>query len=214
VPEGDQPIVKVLLNPRGLKDLLTPVKSQVDRLPADAKFVFNDQTLQLDVMEASSVGRALDIDASIQAINEAVARGEHSVSLVVNEAQPRVAATATGQELGITQLIWAETSYFYGSSAERIQNIEAAARQYHGILVAPGETFSMGEHLGDVSLDNGFAEALIIYGGRTIKGVGGGVCQVSTTLFRAVFNAGFPIVDPSISHGFILSLQTTRPIGS
>jgi vancomycin resistance protein YoaR len=195
VQDGDQQHIQVLLSPRGLKDLLTPVKTQVDRLPADAKFVFNDQTLQLDVTEDSRVGRALDIDASIKAINEAIARGEHTVSLVVNEAQPRVAATATGQELGITQLIWSETSYFYGSSAERIQNIQAAAKQYHGLLVAPGETFSMGEHLGDVSLDNGFAEALIIYGGRTIKGVGGGVCQVSTTLFRAVFNAGFPIVE-------------------
>jgi vancomycin resistance protein YoaR len=195
IQDGDQQRIQVLLNPRGLKDLLTPVKEQVDRLPADAKFVFNDQTLQLDVTEDSRVGRALDIDASIKAINEAIGRGEHTVSLIVNEAQPRVAATATGQELGITQLIWAETSYFYGSSAERIQNIQAAAKQYHGLLVAPGETFSMGEHLGDVSLDNGFAEALIIYGGRTIKGVGGGVCQVSTTLFRAVFNAGFPIVE-------------------
>jgi vancomycin resistance protein YoaR len=195
VQNGDQQAVQVVLNPRGLRDLLVPVKTQVDRLPSDAKFVFNDQTLQLDVMQQSSVGRELDIDASIKAINEAVARGEHTVSLVINEAQPRVAATATGQELGITQLIWSETSYFYGSSAERMQNIEAAARQYHGLLVAPGETFSMGEHLGDVSLDNGFAEALIIYGGRTIKGVGGGVCQVSTTLFRAVFNAGFPIVE-------------------
>ena len=195
VQNGDQQAVQVVLNPRGLRDLLVPVKTQVDRFPSDAKFVFNDQTLQLDVMQESSVGRELDIDASIKAINEAVARGEHTVALVINEAQPRVAATATGQELGITQLIWSETSYFYGSSAERMQNIEAAARQYHGLLVAPGETFSMGEHLGDVSLDNGFAEALIIYGGRTIKGVGGGVCQVSTTLFRAVFNAGFPIVE-------------------
>jgi vancomycin resistance protein YoaR len=53
----------------------------------------------------------------------------------------------------------------------------------------------MGETMGDVSLESGFAEALIIYGGRTIKGVGGGVCQVSTTLFRGVFNAGFPIVE-------------------
>ena len=141
------------------------------------------------------MGRSLDIEGSIKAINEAVARGEHSASLVINEAQPRVPATATGQELGITELVWAETSYFYGSSAARMQNIEAAAEQYHGVLVAPGETFSMGEHLGDVSLDNGFAEALIIYGGRTIKGVGGGVCQVSTTLFRAVFNAGFPVVE-------------------
>ena len=195
VQNGDEQAVQVVLNPRGLRDLLVPVKTQVDRLASDAKFVFNDQTLQLDVMQESSVGRELDIDASIKAINEAVGRGEHSVSLVINEAQPRVAATATGQELGITQLIWSETSYFYGSSAARMQNIEAAARQFHGVLVAPGETFSMGAHLGDVSLDNGFAEALIIYGGRTIKGVGGGVCQVSTTLFRAVFNAGFPIVE-------------------
>jgi vancomycin resistance protein YoaR len=195
VQNGDQQSIQVVLNPRGLRDLLVPVKTQVDRFASDAKFIFNDQTLQLDVMEESSIGREMDIDASIKAINEAVARGEHTVSLVVHEAQPRVAATATGQELGITQLIWSETSYFYGSSAERIQNIEAAAKQYHGLLVAPGETFSMGEHLGDVSLDNGFAEALIIYGGRTIKGVGGGVCQVSTTLFRAVFNAGFPIVE-------------------
>src|SRR5688572_14570104 len=103
VQDGDQQRIQVLLNPRGLKDLLSPLKEQVDRLPADAKFIFNDQTLQLDVMQESSVGRALDIDASIKAINEAVARGEHTVPLVINETQPRVAATATGQELGITQ---------------------------------------------------------------------------------------------------------------
>ena len=212
VQDGDQQSVQVVLNPRGLRDLLVPVKTQVDRMPSDAKFVFNDQTLQLDVMQDSSIGRALDIDASVQAINEAIARGEHNVSLVVNEAQPRVAATATGQELGITQLIWSETSYFYGSSAERMQNIQAAAKQYHGLLVAPGETFSMGEHLGDVSLDNGFAEALIIYGGRTIKGVGGGVCQVSTTLFRAAFNAGFPIVERT-PHAYRVSYYEQNPGG-
>jgi vancomycin resistance protein YoaR len=61
--------------------------------------------------------------------------------------------------------------------------------------VAPGETFSMASVLGDVSLDSGYAEALIIYGGRTIKGVGGGVCQVSTTLFRTVFFGGYPVVE-------------------
>ncbi len=195
VQNGDQEGVQVALSPKGLRDMLVPVKDQVDRLPSDAKFIFNDGTGQLDLIEDSKVGRALDVDASIKAINDAIGRGEHTASLVVNEAQPRVSGTATGQELGITQLIHSETSYFYGSSAARIQNIEAAAKQFHGILVAPGETFSMGEHLGDVSLDNGFAEALIIYGGRTIKGIGGGVCQVSTTLFRTVFNAGFPIVE-------------------
>jgi len=63
------------------------------------------------------------------------------------------------------------------------------------VLVAPGEVFSMGQTMGDVSLDSGFAEALIIYGGRTIKGVGGGVCQVSSTLFRGVFNIGLPVLE-------------------
>lgn len=187
--------VQVILNQPGLRDMLLPVKDQVDRQASDAKFIFNDTTLQLDVMQESKTGRSLNIEASIQAINDALMRGEHTVPLVINEQQPRVASTATGQELGITQLVHAETSYFYGSSAERIQNIQAAAAQFHGLLVAPGETFSMGAHMGDVSLENGFAEALIIYGGRTIKGVGGGVCQVSTTLFRAVFNAGYPVVE-------------------
>lgn len=187
--------VQVALNQTGLRDMLLPVKDHVDRQPADAKFIFNDETRQLDVMEESRVGRTMDIEASIKAINEALLRGEHSAALVINEAQPKVPATATAQELGITELVHQEVSYFYGSSAERMQNIEAAASQFHGVLVAPGETFSMGATMGDVSLDNGFAEALIIYGGRTIKGVGGGVCQVSTTLFRAVFRAGYPIVE-------------------
>jgi vancomycin resistance protein YoaR len=187
--------VQVALNQTGLRDLLVPVKSQLDRKPADAKFYFDDNTAQLVLIEDSKVGRTMDIEGSIKAINDALLRGEHSVPLVIDETQPRVSSTATAQSLGITQLITSETSYFYGSSAERIQNITAAAAQFHGLLVAPGETFSMGEHMSDVSLDNGFAEALIIYGGRTIKGVGGGVCQVSTTFFRTVFNAGFPVVE-------------------
>jgi vancomycin resistance protein YoaR len=97
--------------------------------------------------------------------------------------------------LGITELVHAETSWFYGSSAERVQNIQAAAASFHGLLVPPGATFSMASALGNISLDNGYAEAMIIVGGRTVKGVGGGVCQVSTTLFRAAFFAGFPIVE-------------------
>ena len=187
--------VHVMLNSTGLRDLLTPVKQQLDRSASNAKFIFNDETRQLDLMEDSKVGRAMDMDASMQAINDALLRGEHNVPLVVAETQPAVPASATGQQLGITGLIWAETSYFYGSSNERIQNIQAAAGRFHGVMVPPGEVFSMGQTMGDVSLESGFAEALIIYGGRTIKGVGGGVCQVSTTLFRGVFNIGLPVLE-------------------
>jgi vancomycin resistance protein YoaR len=128
----------------------------------------------------------------------------------VVEDQPQISSTTSGAELGITELLWSETSYFYGSSAERIQNIQAAAARFHGVFVAPGETFSMGETMGDVSLENGFAEALIIFGGRTIKGVGGGVCQVSTTLFRTAFFAGFPIVE-RYSHAYRVSYYERQP---
>ena len=205
--------IQVTLNPAGLRDLLVPVKNQVDRAPSNAKFIFNDTTLLLDIVENSKTGRALDVDASIQAVNDALLRGEHSVALVINETQPQVPDTATGQELGITELVYAETTYFYGSSAERKQNIQAAAARFQSVLVAPGETFSMGATMGDVSLENGFAEALIIYGGRTIKGVGGGVCQVSTTLFRAVFNAGYPIVERH-SHAYRVSYYEQTASGA
>ena len=196
--------VQVLLNSTGLRDLLTPVKQQMDRPASNAKFIFNDETFQLEVMEDSRVGRAMDMAASMQAINDALLRGEHTVPLVIAETQPQVPANATGQQLGITELVWAETSYFYGSSEARIQNIQAAAGRFHGVMVAPGEVFSMGQTMGDVSLESGFAEALIIYGGRTIKGVGGGVCQVSTTLFRGVFNMGLPILE-RYSHAYRVS---------
>jgi len=183
---------------------LNELKTYVDRQPASARFIFNDETGQIEPIKSSSVGRLMDVEASITAINDALLRGEHTVAVVVGEQQPLVADTATGADLGITQEIAAHTTYFYGSSNERIQNIVAASEQFHGVLVAPGETFSMGNALGDVSLENGFAEALIIYGGRTIKGVGGGVCQVSTTLFRTVFFAGFPVVE-RYSHAYRVS---------
>jgi vancomycin resistance protein YoaR len=102
---------------------------------------------------------------------------------------------ATAASLGITGLVQAYTSYFRGSSQERMQNIQAAAKQFYGLLVPPNSTFSMAQALGDVSLENGYAEALIIYNGRTITGVGGGVCQVSTTLFRTALFGGYPIIE-------------------
>jgi vancomycin resistance protein YoaR len=196
--------VQVGLDLDALRVTLGELKVYVDRFPSNARFVFNDSTGQIEPISASAVGRVMDVESSITAINDALLRGEHNVALVVAEQQPAVADTAVGTDLGIVQEVASHTTYFYGSSAERIQNIVAASEQFHGVLVAPGETFSMGNALGDVSLENGFAEALIIYGGRTIKGVGGGVCQVSTTLFRTVFFAGFPVVE-RYSHAYRVS---------
>lgn len=186
---------QVALEAEGLRGFLESIAPEFERQPANARFIFNDETRQLEVIQPAIIGMQLNVDATIQAINENVNKGQHTVDLVLDYSNPAVGDDATAEQLGITELVSAETSYFYGSSGSRIQNIQTAASRFHGILVPPGETFSMAEVMGDVSLDNGYAEALIIFGNRTIKGVGGGVCQVSTTLFRTVFFGGYPVVE-------------------
>jgi len=181
------------LDPAQIAPQLREISRQVNRHAENARFTFNDASGQIEPIQASKVGRALNLDTTLEAMQNAIAQGQASAALQLTLTQPQVSDTASGAELGVVQNIGAYTSYFRGSSAARMNNIATAAARFDGLLVAPGETFSMGQALGDISLDSGFSEALIIYGGRTIKGVGGGVCQVSTTLFRAVFFAGFPI---------------------
>ena len=205
--------VQVGLDQNALRELLTNLEPSVNRYPRNARFEFDDITGKLVPIEPSQIGRTMDKESSVSAINDALGRGEHSIALVVNEEQPAVSDTATGAELGIIENIQTYSTYFYGSSEARIQNIQTASERYHGVLVPPGATFSMGDALGDVSLDNGFAEALIIYGGRTIKGVGGGVCQVSTTLFRTVFFAGFPVAE-RVPHAYRVSYYEETSSGN
>jgi vancomycin resistance protein YoaR len=186
---------QVTLNSDLLNTFLHDLAPSLYREPENALFMFNDDTNLLDVIQPSVTGQSLDVEASIQTIQQQLMLGEHNVPLQIVYTPPAVTDEKTGRELGITELVHEEVSYFYGSSSARVQNIRASAASFYGLLVAPGETFSMAEPLGDISLDNGYAEALIILGGQTIKGIGGGVCQVSTTLFRAAFFAGFPIVE-------------------
>jgi vancomycin resistance protein YoaR len=206
IQDGNTTDIEVALDSDALRQMLANIEPQVDRQATNARFHFDESTGQLVVLAPSTTGRSLDVSASIKAITDALLRGEHSVALVVTETQPAVPDTATAQQLGISGLLpnGTQTSYFYGSHAERVQNITTAAERFDGVLVAPGETFSMDNTLGDVSLDNGYAEAPIIFGGRTIQGVGGGVCQVSTTLFRAAFFAGFPVVQ-RVPHAYRVS---------
>jgi len=161
----------------------------------NARFIFNDDTRQLDLLQPAIIGRQLNVQNSLTAIQIGLAKGEHTIPLAFDITNPQVMDSTTAADLGISEAVSVETSYFYGSSAERIQNIQAAASSFHGLLIAPGETFSMASQLTDISLDNGYAEALIIVGGQTVTGIGGGVCQVSTTLFRTAFFGGYPIVE-------------------
>jgi len=196
-----------------LRPYLENIARQIDRAEENARFIFNEETAQLELIRPATIGYKLDLAGTLDEIDAAIAAGQGSTFLQLIVTEPKVTDDATAAQLGITQLVSAQTTYFYGSSAPRLQNIQAAAANFHGVLVAPGETFSMGKDLGDISLDNGYAEALIIYGGRTIKGVGGGVCQVSTTLFRTAFFGGFPINERS-AHAYRVSYYEQRANGS
>jgi len=189
------------LNGNKLYNFLYPLSPGLSRQPENARFIFNDETHQLDLIRPAVIGQELMIDASIEYINQELLTGAHEIRLVFDYTNPPVTDDTTAEDLGITELVSAQTTFFYGSSSSRIQNIKTSSSQFHGLLIPPGATFSMVENLGDIDLDSGYAEALIIYGDRTVKGVGGGVCQVSTTLFRTVFFGGFPVVE-RYSHAY------------
>jgi vancomycin resistance protein YoaR len=195
VDNNGTPDYQVTLKSNILRTYLKNLAPDLALAPQDARFTFNDQSGQLEVIQKSITGRSLDVEATIKAVQQALLQGKHKVALAFNFQDPAVTDKASGKDLGITELVSSETSYFYGSSAERVQNIKTAASRFHGLLVAPGEVFSMGQALGDIDLNNGYAEAMIIVGDQTVKGVGGGVCQVSTTLFRTAFFGGYQIVE-------------------
>jgi vancomycin resistance protein YoaR len=97
--------------------------------------------------------------------------------------------------LGINELIGRGSSTFRGSISGRIYNIGLASSKFDGVLVAPGDVVSFNNIVGDISSLTGYKTAYVIKDGRTVLGDGGGVCQVSTTLFRAALDAGLPIVE-------------------
>lgn len=116
------------------------------------------------------------------------------IDVPVVKTSPEV-TTDKVNNLGINELLGRGTSTYYHSIPSRVHNVALATNRINGTLVKPGETFSFNNTLGDVSAFTGYQQAYIISGGKTILGDGGGVCQVSSTLFRAVLNSGFPITE-------------------
>ena len=168
--------------------------------PVDARFHFNDGTGQLEPISPSQEGRALDVEASLERIVQELAAGNRYVPLVVQAVPPRYPDTATAEELGIIELVAEGDSYFIGSPSGRDHNIRLAASKFDGLVIAPGETFSFNHYLGEVSAEAGYDESYITAGEQLAVEVGGGICQVSTTAFRAAFWGGYPIVERWYHH--------------
>lgn len=114
------------------------------------------------------------------------------VVIPVRQTEPAI-KTGDVNTFGIKDLLGVGESWYTGSIENRIFNLSKAAENMDGVLVAPGEVFSFNKHVGDISIAGGYKPGYIIKDGKTVLGDGGGVCQASSTMFRAALNAGLPI---------------------
>ncbi len=177
---------------------------QIDTGTAEPRLRFSEGRVRI-VAEGQPGRRLRQADATA-AIAERLMQPSpltRTLTLPVDRIEPQITA-ATLDSLGIVELVAEGRSSFVGSAPYRITNIRAGAARMNGVLIAPGEEFSFNRQLGEVNADNGFVEGYAIIGNRTQLEWGGGVCQVSTTVFRAAFWAGLPITERH-AHSFYIS---------
>ena len=176
-------------------------RRQVDRNPADAAFV----VLPSDRVQVRPAlpGLKLDVDAAKRAIlAAALSPNDRIARLLVEQAQPE-RSTREARAMGITGRVAGYTTY-YGGDPNRVHNVQLVARLIDKALIAPNKVFSFNDTTGERTSDKGFLEAPVIINGELENGLGGGVCQVSTTVFNAAFEAGVPI-EARTNHALYIS---------
>lgn len=191
------------LDENAIRHWLRQFEKPLYRDPVNARFYFDDATEELVLVAPHVNGRELDIEATLAQLREKAGTANRSIPFAVQEIVPVAHSGATAAELGITELLSQSTTWFYGSSPARKHNIATSAANFYGIVIAPHEEFSFNKYQGSISEADGYESGLIIIGGLTIEGIGGGICQVSTTLYQTAFFAGYRITDRT-PHGYML----------
>lgn len=182
-----------------MDNLVKPLKQQVDKKPVNALFNFQDG--KVVAFQLSKNGQTIDkkniqdqIFSYLSSPSISDKKETISINVPIIPVKPAITSDKAAN-LGITELIGEGESLFLHSIENRVFNISLAASRLNGILIAPDEVFSFAKAVGDVSAFTGYKQAYVIENGKTVLGDGGGVCQVSTTLFRAILDAGLPIVE-------------------
>lgn len=186
---------KVELDAAAVRAFIETLAGEIERPPRQGRFGYDAATATLSVMAVEQYGIELDVEAGLAALMTAILDPtDRHVELQANVIAPAVTHEQLQALLPLELVGFGETG-FAGSTEARMQNIEVATALYEGLVVPPRSRFSMVEHMGLVTLANGYTESWVIVGNRTLLGPGGGVCQVATTLFRAAFWGGFPIIE-------------------
>jgi len=180
-----------------IHDVLTHLADTYEKDPINAKFQFESGKVALFEKEAN--GLKVEIDTALSDIDEIMKKRALDQSPVTVEVQktilkPKITLAQTNT-YGIEELIAEGVSDYTHSIPQRIHNLLLGTSKFNGVLIPKGATFSFNEAVGDISSTTGYQPAYIIKEGKTVLGDGGGICQVSTTLFRTVLNAGLPIVE-------------------
>lgn len=184
----------VMFDEQGLATYLTEeVASHIQREAVNARFEIQDGKVSQFALPQD--GESLAMDESIDAIEAALASHTTSATLAITRSAPAITDVASTQALGITSLLARGETNFRGSPKNRVHNIHTGASKYHGLLIPPGKEFSFNEFLGPVDASAGFKPELVIKNNVTTPEFGGGLCQVSTTLFRAAVHSGMKITN-------------------
>lgn len=192
------------VDPDRLARAVEGLAQMIDTGTAEPRLRFSDGRVR--IVAEGQPGRRLRQADAVTAIADVLMQPSpvtRTLTLPVERIEPHITA-ATLDNLGIVELVAEGRSSFAGSAPYRITNIRAGAARMNGVLIAPGEEFSFNRQLGEVNAENGFVEGYAIIGNRTQLEWGGGVCQVSTTVFRAAFWAGLPITERH-AHSFYIS---------
>ena len=172
------------------KEYFDNLSRAVARAPREVDFSVDDAGKAHLI--PSRDGRKLDVEATEKTLLAAALRTvNRTAQIVVVAAEPKL-STERAKTMGITGLVGRYTT-FYGGDANRIHNVQLVARLIDRHMIAPHSTFSFNKTTGERNAAQGFLEAPVIINGELKTGLGGGVCQVSTTVFNAAFDAGLPI---------------------
>ncbi|NTW14590.1 MAG: hypothetical protein HGA31_06225 [Candidatus Moranbacteria bacterium] len=173
-----------------IKKYVDSLSSSVDHPARNAVFGETPEKTVVLIAKAEG-GQVLDKEKAVLTIRDSVESGSSIAELPVVAAEPEDASDPAA--LGISELIAEGTTNFRGSPKNRIFNINRALEQFQGILIGPGEEFSFVKQLGEVDGERGYLPELVIKNNKTEPEFGGGICQVSSTMFRTAVNAGMRI---------------------
>jgi len=175
-----------------MNGILAEIAQSINSVPIDARITLI-KGIPTTLFEGIP-GIKLNMNKSAKSILDGIIQSRPIIDLIIDYVEPGL-TLAKFEELDIKDLLAEGESNFAGSSNSRIHNIRVASAKYNGLLIPPGKIFSFNEILGGVSAKSGYLPELVIKNKKIVPEYGGGICQVSSTLYKAALRAGLEIVE-------------------